>query len=97
MGNKPSLAEALKPHDRTAAAAAAAATAAVAEPLRSRRGTTTLPPSRAGKKALIGYFSPDVSKQLKQMVLDYDRSSVQELLREALNDLFRKYKRPPIA
>lgn len=99
MRNKPSLAEALKPHDRAGAAvtAGAAATTAVSEPSRNRRGATTLPPSRAGKKALIGYFNPDVSKQLKQMMLDYDRSSVQDLLREALNDLFQKYKKPPIA
>ena len=99
MRIKPSLAEALKPHDRAGAAVTvgAAATAAVAEPSRTRRGATTLPPSRAGKKALIGYFNPDVSKQLKQMMLDYDRSSVQDLLREALNDLFQKYKKPPIA
>ena len=91
MRNKPSLAEALKSHDRPAAAAA------VAEPPRIRRGKTTLPPSRAGKKALIGYFDPDVSKQLKQMMLDQDRNSVQELLKEALNDLFQKYRKPPIA
>ena len=91
MRNKPSLAEALKSHDRAAAATA------VAEPPRNRRGKTTLPPSRAGKKALIGYFDPDVSKQLKQMMLDQDRNSVQELLKEALNDLFEKYRKPPIA
>ena len=90
MRNKPSLAEALKSHDRAATA--------VAEPPRNRRGKTTpLPPSRAGKKALIGYFDPDVSKQLKQMMLDQDRNSVQELLKEALNDLFQKYRKPPIA
>ena len=88
---KPSLAEALKSHDRSAA------TTAVAEPPRKPRGKTTLPPSRAGKKALIGYFDPDVSKQLKQMMLDQDRNSVQELLKEALNDLFQKYRKPPIA
>ena len=91
MRNKPSLAEALKSHDRPAA------TTAVAESQRNRRGKTTLPPSRAGKKALIGYFDPDVSKQLKQMMLDQDRNSVQELLKEALNDLFQKYRKPPIA
>ena len=91
MRNKPSLAEALKSHDRPAA------TTAVAKPPRNRRGKTTLPPSRAGKKALIGYFDPDVSKQLKQMTLDQDRNSVQELLKEALNDLFQKYRKPPIA
>ena len=91
MRNKPSLAEALKSHDRTAAS-----TAATDHP-RNRGATATLPPSRAGKKALIGYFDPDVSKQLKQMMLDQDRNSVQELLKEALNDLFQKYRKPPIA
>ena len=91
MRNKPSLAEALKPHDR-----AAAATVVTDRPL-DRRAKTTIPPSRAGKKALIGYFDPDVSKQLKQMMLDQDRNSVQELLKEALNDLFQKYRKPPIA
>ena len=91
MRNKPSLAEALKSHDRAAAATA------VADRPQGRHAKTTLPPSRAGKKALIGYFDPDVSKQLKQMMLDQDRKSVQELLKEALNDLFQKYKKPPIA
>ena len=91
MSNKPSLAEALKPHDRSPAAA-------VAEPPpRKTKAKTTQAPSRAGKKALIGYFDPDVSKQLKQMMLDHDRDSVQDLLREAINDLFQKYKKPTIA
>ena len=89
MSNKPSLAEALKPHDR--------ATATVAEPPHKYPHKSSQPASRAGKKALIGYFNPAVSKQLKQMVLDHDRNSVQELLREALNDLFQKYKKPTIA
>ena len=60
MRNKPSLAEALKSHDRAAAATA------VADRPQGRHAKTTLPPSRAGKKALIGCFDPDVSKQLKQ-------------------------------
>lgn len=96
MSNKPSLAEALKAHDR------APAPALKAEPKpqpskETRRSKASTPPSRAGKKALIGYFDPEVSKQLKQMTLDHDRDSVQELLREALNDLFQKYKKPTIA
>ena len=89
MSNKPSLAEALKPHDRSPAAA-------VGEPP-PRKSRSVQAPSRAGKKALIGYFAPEVSKQLKQMMLDHDRASVQALLREALNDLFQKYKKPTIA
>ena len=70
------------------------ATMSATTPRRSPRAT---PASRRGKKALIGYFDPEVSKQLKQMALDQDRHSVQDLLREALNDLFRKYKKRPIA
>ena len=93
MSNKPSLAEALKPHDRAPDAPLEVEPAP--QPTRRHKGST--PPSRAGKKALIGYFDPEVSKQLKQLALDYDRDSVQELLREALNDLFQKYKKPTIA
>lgn len=53
-------------------------------------------PSRVGKKALIGYFDPEVSKQLKQMALDKE-CTVQDLLAEALNELFTKYQKPTIA
>ena len=38
-----------------------------------------------------------MSKQLKQLLLDQDRHSLQELLAEALNDLFQKYHKLPIA
>lgn len=62
-----------------------------------KRVAAVKPASRRGKKAVIGYFAPQVSKQLKQMALDQDRSSVQDLLREAINDLFQKYRQPPIA
>ena len=53
-------------------------------------------PSREGKKVIAGYFDPAVSRQLKQLALEED-SSIQDLLREALNDLFRKRGRSPIA
>ena len=53
-------------------------------------------PSRRGKKAVSGHFDPAVQKQLNQMALD-EESSVQELLREALNDLFAKRGKPTIA
>jgi hypothetical protein len=53
-------------------------------------------PSRAGKKPITGFFDPEVSKQVKKVALDKDRT-MQELLQEALNDLFRKYDLPPIA
>ena len=57
MSKKPSLAEALMSHDR----AAVPATIAAPPPKRHNK------PSQGRKKALIGYFDPDVSKQLKQI------------------------------
>ena len=66
-------------------------------PTARRRAARAKPTSRSGKKAVIGYFAPEVSKQLKQMALDQDRHSVQDLLREAINDLFKKYEKPTIA
>lgn len=53
-------------------------------------------PSREGKKPITGFFVPEVSRQLKKLGLEQDKT-VQELVREALNDLFHKYDQPPIA
>lgn len=53
-------------------------------------------PSRAGKKPITGFFDPEVSRQIKKVALEKDKT-MQELLQEALNDLFRKYDLPPIA
>jgi hypothetical protein len=53
-------------------------------------------PSRVGKKTVAAHFDPAVSKQLKHLGLERD-SSTQDLLREAINDLFTKYGKPPIA
>jgi hypothetical protein len=53
-------------------------------------------PSRVGKKPITGFFDPEVSRQIKKVALDQDKT-MQELLQEALNDLFRKYDLPPIA
>jgi hypothetical protein len=53
-------------------------------------------PSRVGKKPVTGFFDPAVSRQIKKLGLDQDKT-MQELLQEAFNDLFRKYDLPPIA
>lgn len=53
-------------------------------------------PSRVGKKTVAAHFDPAVSRQLKQLGLDLD-TSTQALLREAINDLFTKHGKPPIA
>lgn len=57
---------------------------------------TYVPPSRKGKKVISGYFAPEVSKQLKLLCIEED-NNVQGLLQEALNDLFTKYSKSPIA
>lgn len=95
MSKKPSLAAALQTLDR---AAAPPQPAAKKPPSTKGQGSVvaTQAPGRVGKKALIGYFDPGVSKQLKQMALDRD-SNIQELLSEALNDFFSKHKKPTIA
>ncbi len=58
-------------------------------------GKTSLPPSRQGKKGVTGYFVPEVPRQLKAIAFERD-TTVQELLNEALNDLFMKKGKSPI-
>ena len=57
---------------------------------------TEVPSARAGSKQISGHFSPEASKQMKLLALQND-TTVQELMREALNDLFVKYGKSPIA
>ena len=52
------------------------------------------PKHRQGKKALIAYFSPGVSKALRQMALDED-STMQSLLGEAIALLMRERGKHP--
>jgi hypothetical protein len=103
MSKKPTLAAALQTYDRAPAAVAPSSKAERPAQRRHRKeeraGKETngsQAPSRIGKKALIGYFDPSVSKQLKRLALDLDLTS-QDLLREALNDFFQKHKKPTIA
>ncbi|BAZ19069.1 hypothetical protein NIES4071_109540 (plasmid) [Calothrix sp. NIES-4071] len=55
-----------------------------------------IPPSRRGKKAITVHFDPAACKQLKQLSMD-EETSIQALMAEALNDLFEKYGKNPIA
>lgn len=59
-------------------------------------GQEALPPSRAGKRQVAAYFPMPVQKQLKLLTVEND-TTVQNLLAEALNDLFAKYGKPEIA
>ncbi len=51
---------------------------------------------REGKKAITCYYDVLVNKQLKQIALDKDMT-LQDLLGEAINDLFEKYGKSRIA
>ena len=51
------------------------------------------PPSRRGLKALTVWVDPAVHRQLRMMALEQDRSA-EEMLREAVGDLFQKHGRP---
>jgi hypothetical protein len=90
MAKRPNLSVAL----RQSAGHAVAETETTEE--HDTRAVQPRPPSRQGKKAVAGHFDPAVSRQLREIALIED-SSVQELLKEALNDLFVKRGKPPIA
>lgn len=97
MTKKPSLAEALQPLDRAPSAKSAPPDQAEEGAPTKRQAKTKTPPSRDGRVPVISYQRPEVRKQLHQMKLDLDRPSVEDLLTEALNDLFTKYGKPSIA
>lgn len=50
--------------------------------------------AREGKKAVVGYFSQDMSRELRQLALD-EGSSVQALLGEAIDLLMRQRGKHP--
>ena len=52
--------------------------------------------TRRGKKTIAGFFAPEVSNQLKILGINSGKT-VQDLLTEAINDLFTKHKKAPIA
>lgn len=51
------------------------------------------PPSRRGMKALTVWVDPAVHHQVRMMALEQHRSA-EDMLREAVGDLFQKYGRP---
>ena len=53
-------------------------------------------PRRNGKVNIAGYFDPAVRKQLAMLAVEHDTDQV-KLMAEALNLLFEKYGRSPIA
>jgi hypothetical protein len=53
-------------------------------------------PDRAGKRLIGGYFDMPVSQQLRILAAERN-TTLQELLRESLNDLFQKHGKSRIA
>ena len=58
--------------------------------------SSAIAPSRLGKRSVGGHFTPEAARQLRILAAETDRT-VQDLLAEALNDLFRKHNRSAIA
>jgi hypothetical protein len=52
--------------------------------------------TRAGKKKATAPLSTEAHRQLKSLAVEQG-GTVERLLIEAINDLFRKYDKPPIA
>ena len=53
-------------------------------------------PDRVGKKQTIFHMPESAKKQLAILAIECEQTQ-QALLSEALNDLFKKYGKPPIA
>lgn len=70
--------------------------AAVAKNKTTDKSSAHYRPSRAGKKAVTGYFDPAVSKQIRTLALNED-TSVEALVGEALDKLFESRGLPQIA
>ena len=77
---------------RTPAAHAAPPEPVVIDKVTARAGRA----DRAGKVNIAGYFDPAVRKQLAMLAVEHDTDQV-KLMAEALNLLFEKYGRSPIA
>ena len=54
-----------------------------------------IPPSRVGRKAISGYFSPELSLAMHTCARR-NGLSLQDLMAEAFNDVLRKYGESPI-
>ena len=58
--------------------------------------STTRPPSRVGLRAVTAYVKPEVHRQLRLLAFEQNLS-VQELMIEAINELFHKHGKARIA
>ena len=66
------------------------------EPERPRGGRKPVQRDRIGKQAIGGFFDKAVKKQFAILSAELEKDKT-ALLAEAINDLFRKYNKPPTA
>lgn len=92
---KPSLKDALK-GSAAPSQVGSGAWAAAAKPKVAQKGGADRTPGRVEKRQVAGWFSEEAARQLRMMAAEED-ATLQALLTEAINDLFRKRGRPPIA
>lgn len=74
--------------------AAKAAPAPAAAPTSAPTTTSTKAKAREGKKAIVGYFSEDMSRQLRVLAIE-ENTTVQALVGEGLDMLLRARGKHP--
>lgn len=60
-----------------------------------QRSAISKPKARHGTKQVAAHFPEDAAWQLRELAVE-QRATVQDLLGEALNDLFQKYGKPEL-
>lgn len=66
-----------------------------AAPIANNTGSSPVAPSRQGKKAMTGYFSPEMSFAM-HMTARKHGMSLQDAMAEAFNDWLRKMGESPV-
>ena len=97
MGRKPNLAEIASAGGSTRRQALVPRLAPVEQPDPNPPAliTRSRAPSRSGTKQVAAHFPEEVAWQLRELAVE-QRGTVQDLLGEALNDLFQKYGKPEL-
>lgn len=66
-------------------------------PVKTESASGYKQPSRIGKTNITGYFVPAVKSSFRLIQVKHPEKTIQDLLAEALNDLFAKYNVPQTA
>ena len=97
-GKRPSLADSMRAVAAEAMPPPAPTTAPATKPAEPQadRPKAFYAATRVGKKKATATLSNEAHRQLKALAVDQG-GKIEGLLTEAINDLFRKYGKPPIA